>query len=193
MILLRHGQSEFNVVFGETRQDPGIRDPALTELGRDQAAAAAAHLANGAVARRIRRIVSSPYTRTLQTAEIVAAGLGLPVEVDPLIGERAAFVCDIGSPCAALRRRWPQLRLDHVAEEWWPVPVESEEALDARSRRFRRAMAEGGGWSGTLVVTHWGFIRALTGHRVENCAVVTFDPTADHPGGGTVVPLGDPC
>lgn len=193
MILLRHGQSEFNVVFGKTRQDPGIRDPALTALGREQAVAAAAHLSNGAVGRRIRRIVSSPYTRTLQTAEIVAAGLGLPVEVDVLIGERAAFVCDIGTPCAALRQRWPRLRLAHLAEEWWPIPVESETALDARSRLFRDAMAAQDNWHGTLVVTHWGFIRALTGHRVENCALVTFDPTADHPGGGTVVPLGDPC
>ena len=27
MILLRHGQSEFNVVYGVTRVDPGIEDP----------------------------------------------------------------------------------------------------------------------------------------------------------------------
>src|SRR3546814_10221181 len=63
----------------------------------------------------------------------------------------------------------------------------SEAALDARSRRFRDAMAAQDDWHGTLVVTHWGFIRALTGHRVENCALVTFDPTTDHPGGGTEI------
>jgi hypothetical protein len=28
------------------------------------------------------------------------------------------------------------------------------------------------------VVTHWGFIRGLTGHEVGNCAAVPFDPTA---------------
>ena len=39
MILIRHGQSEFNVVYGKTRVDPGIRDPRLTALGERQAQA----------------------------------------------------------------------------------------------------------------------------------------------------------
>ncbi len=34
MLLIRHGQSEFNVVYSVTRQDPGIRDPKLTVEGR---------------------------------------------------------------------------------------------------------------------------------------------------------------
>jgi broad specificity phosphatase PhoE len=42
MFLLRHGQSYFNLHFGETRVDPGIEDPELTPLGIEQAAAAAA-------------------------------------------------------------------------------------------------------------------------------------------------------
>ena len=41
LVLLRHGQSEFNVHFAKTRIDPGIEDPALTEIGRAQARAAA--------------------------------------------------------------------------------------------------------------------------------------------------------
>jgi len=41
MILLRHGQSEFNVVYNVTRVDPGIPDPRLTEEGRRQALVAA--------------------------------------------------------------------------------------------------------------------------------------------------------
>ncbi|MFQ5957802.1 MAG: histidine phosphatase family protein [Alphaproteobacteria bacterium] len=38
MILLRHGESAFNVVYSATRIDPGIRDPRLTEAGRRRAA-----------------------------------------------------------------------------------------------------------------------------------------------------------
>ena len=37
MYLARHGQTMFNVVFGETKQDPGIEDPPLTETGHAQA------------------------------------------------------------------------------------------------------------------------------------------------------------
>ena len=36
MIVMRHGESEFNVVYGRTGTDPGIRDPKLTARGRDQ-------------------------------------------------------------------------------------------------------------------------------------------------------------
>ena len=39
MILIRHGQTEFNRVFSVSRRDPGIRDPALTDRGRRQAQA----------------------------------------------------------------------------------------------------------------------------------------------------------
>ena len=34
MILVRHGQSEFNAVYSVTRVDPGIPDPQLTDIGR---------------------------------------------------------------------------------------------------------------------------------------------------------------
>ena len=69
MILLRHGQSEFNLHFTATRRDPGIIDPRLTPLGHDQARQAAEALAG----QGIRRIIVSPYTRALQTAAPVAA------------------------------------------------------------------------------------------------------------------------
>jgi len=47
MILLRHGQSEFNLHFSATKRDPGIPDPVLTPLGHEQAEAAAEALAEG--------------------------------------------------------------------------------------------------------------------------------------------------
>ena len=80
MILLRHGQSEFNLHFTATRRDPGINDPKLTELGHQQAEAAAEALAR----EPIRRILCSPYTRALQTVAPVAKRLGLPVTEERL-------------------------------------------------------------------------------------------------------------
>ena len=56
MILLRHGQSEFNLHFTATKKDPGIVDARLTPLGHAQAEAAAAALAEA----KVRRILVSP-------------------------------------------------------------------------------------------------------------------------------------
>jgi broad specificity phosphatase PhoE len=189
MILVRHGQSEFNVVYGETRRDPGIRDPILTTLGHRQATSTATFLANYP----IKRIICSPYRRALQTAEIVAAAFDITFEINPGVGERAAFICDIGTTRSELQQAWPHLRFDHLDEEWWPVLEESEQSLDQRCQTFRHQMVATGDWTNTLVITHWGFIRGLTGHRVGNCDVLRFDPSQAHPGGGHVVSTPDVC
>jgi hypothetical protein len=34
-------------------------------------------------------------------------------------------------------------------------------------------------WPDVLVVTHWGFIRGLTGVTVGNSEAIPFDPTAE--------------
>ena len=81
MLLIRHGQSEFNVVYSATRVDPGIRDPRLTDAGRAQARAAGERLAGEGV----RRLLASPYTRALETAEIIAGVLDVPITVTPLV------------------------------------------------------------------------------------------------------------
>jgi broad specificity phosphatase PhoE len=182
MLLIRHGQSEFNVVYSVTRVDPGIRDPLLTATGREQARAAAEALAGEGLA----RLIASPYTRALETAEIIAEILDLPITVDARVGERAAFACDIGSPIAQLRARWPRLTLDHLDDVWWPEHEESEAALDRRSEGFRSAMALAEDWASAGVVTHWGFIRSLTGLTVPNGAVLRIDPTRRE---APVVPL----
>ena len=178
MILLRHGQSEFNAVFSLTRQDPGIPDPRLTETGRAQAAQAARSLAG----HKISRIIVSPYTRALQTAAIVAEILGLPVSVvNAAVRERYAFVCDVGTPASQLARAWPGLDFSHLAEQWWPAEDEPTASVEARARKFRAAMAAEPGWQQALVVSHWGFILSMTGESVPNGAIRRCDPHAPHP------------
>ncbi len=177
MILLRHGQSEFNLHFTATRRDPGIEDPRLTELGQQQARHAAAALAGEG----LRRIVASPYTRALQTAEPLANQLGLPVLVDVTVRERYAFRCDVGSAVADLRQAWPGHDFSAVEEVWWPTQDEPVEHVVERAARFRSAMAADPAWRHTLVVSHWGFILALTGTSVANGQWLRFDPTAPAP------------
>jgi glucosyl-3-phosphoglycerate phosphatase len=172
MILLRHGESEFNRHFSVTKRDPGIRDPALTEHGRAQAEAAAAALAG----RGIGRIVVSPYTRALETAVPLAATLCVPVTVQTLVRERFAFTCDIGSPRSLLEQSWPGHDFSALPEVWWPAETESEAAVNDRAARFRAEVGAAPDGEECLVITHWGFILALTGQRVPNGEWLRYDP-----------------
>src|SRR5688572_15583007 len=114
MILIRHGQSEFNLHFSRTGIDPGIVDPHLTETGRAEVRATAETLQRSE--RPIARLLTSPYTRALQTAEIVAGILKVPVDVEPLVREHAKFQCDVGTCRSLLCESWPSLRFDHLEE-----------------------------------------------------------------------------
>lgn len=176
MILVRHGQSEFNAVYGATRRDPGIRDSGLTELGRRQASEVAAPLrASG-----VRRLIVSPYARALETAALIAGALdaNLAITVEPLVRERRAFSCDVGSPRSRLGRRWPGLDMAHLDEQWWPDSEESEADVARRGAEFRVRMQSVRDRAEIAVITHWGFILALTGRRLGNCETLRFDPTA---------------
>jgi broad specificity phosphatase PhoE/ribonuclease HI len=72
--LLRHGQTEHT----PERRFSGRNDLPLSLTGRAEAEAAAARAAELG----IEVVVASPLRRTRETAEIVAAALGLPVELD---------------------------------------------------------------------------------------------------------------
>ncbi|MCI0756546.1 histidine phosphatase family protein [Teichococcus vastitatis] len=177
MILLRHGQSEFNLHFTATRRDPGIKDPKLTALGQYQAEQAAAALASEGIT----RIIASPYTRALQTAAPLARMLGLPVLVQPLVRERYAFICDIGTPRTALSLQWPELDLAHVDEVWWPAAEEPAPQVEGRAKLFRAEMSALEDWDRTVVVSHWGFILSMTGESVANGRWLRCNPTEPAP------------
>jgi len=177
MILLRHGQSEFNLLFTQTRKDPGIVDPVLTPLGHRQAEDAAASLAR----EDIRRIVVSPYRRAIQTALPAARALGLPLTVTPVVRERYAFTCDIGSPRTELAMTFPGVDFAHLEEVWWPPQEEPADQVEGRAALFRAEMAALDDWAHTLVVSHWGFIMAFTGQSVTNGQIMRVDPTLPAP------------
>jgi broad specificity phosphatase PhoE len=177
MILIRHGQSEFNVHHDRTGRDPGIPDPRLTAHGRQQVAAAAEQLKGHKAG--LRRVLASPYTRTLETAQIVATVLGLPVEIEPLVREHAYYQCDIGTPRSQLSARWPAFSFDHIDETWWPNLDETRGQLEARCRDFHARAASLSDWRHVVVASHWGFILQLTGHSAQNAELVPYDPTRD--------------
>ena len=112
MLLIRHGQSEFNVVFNKTRVDPGIEDPKLTEEGRRQAETAGRALRG----RPPRRLISSPYTRAIETAHIIADVLGgLAIDIVDVF-RKASDVPPIADEAIAVGAKvlWQQLGVNHA-------------------------------------------------------------------------------
>jgi len=182
MFLLRHGQSYFNLLFTATRVDPGIEDPELTPLGVEQAEAAAAELAEVALT----RIIVSPYTRALQTAQPLLAFHQVPVHVMHEVRERAAFACDIGSPPHRLADRFPHHDFAHLPAQWWHEGVEAQEQTDARADAFRTFMAARDDGTTTLLVSHWAFILALTSVSLANGEWLEYDPRSSTQASGQI-------
>jgi broad specificity phosphatase PhoE/ribonuclease HI len=100
LIFLRHGETQHTA--DRKFSGPGGDDPGLIEPGIEQVRRAAKHLSD---AGGIDVLVSSPLRRTLETAEVVAASLGLPIEVDAGFRE-----CSFG--------RWDGLGLGEVQQRW---------------------------------------------------------------------------
>ena len=96
--LLRHGQTPMSV----QKRYAGRTDAPLTEVGVQQAAAAAKRLASAGLA----VIVTSPLLRTVQTAQAVAAVTGATVVTDDGFRE-TDFGAWEGLTFAEVRERWP--------------------------------------------------------------------------------------
>ena len=161
LVMLRHGQTEFNA--GSRMQ--GQLDTELTDLGRSQALAAAEVLAT----RQPLLIVSSDLRRAFDTAETLAQCCGLPVHADPRLREThlgdwqglTHDEVDAGSPGARLAwrddARWAphggESRVD-VADRSTPVVAE----LVAGEHQWGADDAE----RPVVLVAHGGLIAALT-------------------------------
>ena len=70
------------------------------------------------------------------------------------------------------------LNFGDLPDRWWPDAGESEDELDIRCRAFADRLASATGWGETVYVSHWGFIRGLTGHTVANGTLVALAPPA---------------
>jgi ribonuclease H / adenosylcobalamin/alpha-ribazole phosphatase len=97
-VLLRHGQTSMSV----QRRYAGRSDVPLTDLGVQQAAAAAKRLASAGIT----LIVTSPLLRAVRTAEEVAAVTGAQVVTDEGFRE-TDFGAWEGLTFAEVRERWP--------------------------------------------------------------------------------------
>ena len=168
---MRHGESEFNQAFRKTRRDPGIIDPPLTVLGIQQIQQTADFFRE----KDIQFCVSSPYQRALQTSAVLFDLTIQNLTVNFLVGEQFGFSCDIGSPRSELEKKWPQIDFENLVEVWWPSEAETENAVGKRGALFlREASNRFLNTDKLVVVSHWGFIKSVTGLSLENGSVVEF-------------------
>ncbi|MFM7616402.1 MAG: histidine phosphatase family protein [Actinomycetes bacterium] len=147
IVLARHGQTEAN----RDGLLVGRIDPVLTPLGIEQADRLGIALADSSAV----RVVSSPLTRTRQTADAIAARLGLEVEIDDRLVEMDYGAWD-GTPLADIPiETWRAWRTD---AEFRPPDGES---LRDVARRVGAAMGE---WltadDPVIAVTHVSPIKA---------------------------------
>lgn len=151
-----------------TGRDPQINDPPLTDLGRQQVERSAR-----AFTRSVNLILASPFQRAIETAQICAAVLDVPVLIEPLVGEQRLYSCDVGSPVATLEKKWPHLDFSKVDRgEWWLPFPEPRGDLARRIQAFRTEWGCHEHAARILTVSHWYFINAVTGAHPDNAEVV---------------------
>jgi probable phosphoglycerate mutase len=147
MLLVRHGQSEWNAL-GRWQ---GQADPPLSNLGRQQAFSAAPRIGTVDV------IISSDLQRAVETAQIISAQLGVgPVVVEPDLRERDAGAWS-GLTAEQIDAGWPGFREAGNRPEGWEPDADLLVRVGAALTRIA-AEYEG---AEVLVITHGGVVYAL--------------------------------
>ncbi len=176
-LCIRHAESTMNA---EGRWQ-GQVDAPLSERGVGQARALAGRLSRApAPAAGYARLLCSDLLRAQQTAEPIAAALGLAVEVDKRLREADAG-CWSGLLHSEIKARWPQeLARYRSGDEHARAGGGGENRHEVRARvrpvLEELAHAHPGGGDTILIVTHSGVLRTIRpGLPIANAEVHTFD------------------
>jgi ribonuclease HI len=167
LMLLRHGQTELSV----DRRYSGRGNPALTELGRSQAEAAARYLGEKG---GIDAVVCSPLGRAQETAAAAAKELGLDVVTDDDLIEtdfgkwEGLTFTEAAQQDPELHGRW--LRDTGVT----PPGGESFDAVAERVRRARNRIVEDYAGSTVLVVSHVTPIKTMLRLALDGSAGILY-------------------
>lgn len=175
--LIRHGQSTFNAFMSLHGRDPMYFDAPLSPLGEEQAA----RLVNHFRAVDVELVVTTPFTRAIQTASAGFREKDVPLLVSPHHRELLAASCDVGRSPNLLANEFPELDFTALSDPWWhveadhPGPFAREPEADfmERMKRFK-------GWIASrpeqdiAVVGHGMFFYHLTGTFLENAEVMTI-------------------
>jgi len=180
--LVRHGETDWN----RLGRIQGATDIPLNDTGRDQARATGEKMQG----RKWDVIVSSPLSRALETANIIASCIGLPEPTPvPDIVER-----NYGE---AEGMTGPELEAFYPGDT--PVPGrETREAVKVRVLAAIHSIAAANKGKNVIIVAHGGVIRAVLqsttgqaflGERITNGSVHSFHHSDD---GLQLVQFNDP-
>lgn len=154
LYLLRHGETTWN----KEGRIQGHLDPPLSRLGVEQAHRLADRLAGEA----IDAVFSSDLQRARVTAEVLAAGHGLPVRTTRLLRE-ACLGCWQGLTADEVLASFPEqhkaYREDPVANR--PRGAESLDEVIARCDAFLHELRTQESFSVIAVTCHGGSVRGL--------------------------------
>ena len=190
IILLRHGQTDYNV----SGRMQGHLDSMLTSVGHEQAAAAAPVVA----ALGPDLVISSDLRRAADTAEVVGAACGLPVKFDARLREtdlgrwqgRTVAEIDRDEPGAITAWRSDPTFAPPGGESRVAVVVRARPVVD----ELDAELADSGETSTALLVAHGGVIAGLVTGLLElplatwpsfggmgNCRWAVLARRPDHP------------
>jgi probable phosphoglycerate mutase len=128
IILIRHGQTDWNVV----GRYQGQADPPLNELGLEQAHLLAEELESIP----LDRLISSPLKRAFQTAQVISDHLHIPLQTDPRLMEihQGDWQTRLRSEIESL---YPKLFRSWEAEPWQVTPPGGESLRQVQKRVYR--------------------------------------------------------
>jgi probable phosphoglycerate mutase len=190
-LLVRHGASAAAIPGRPFPMRAGQGDPPLSPEGREQAERLAARLAGV----RCSRMFASPFARTAQTAEPIAAACGLEPTVLEDLREVHTGELEGGEFRIRVARGHPLITRLFAEERWDVIPgAEPMEAFEGRVREAAAAVVAATGPGTALVVTHGAWIaelcRQATASRpfaflmVDNASITRLVAL---PGGGWVL------
>ena len=173
---IRHGQSEFNARFNSIMGDPMIYDAPLSPLGHQQAIQVQEHISSLG----IERVIASPLTRAIQTAEHIFK-TGPAIEIDPRHRELLSHSCDVGRSPEILKEDFPGFEFSHLKNVWWHDGVTNDYGIAHEPAEvYEERVAEFRGWLAALpgqsiaIVGHGNFFKSLMGRMLENCEIHEF-------------------
>ncbi|MGE5654148.1 MAG: histidine phosphatase family protein [Bacillota bacterium] len=166
---VRHGETHYDLA-EQRRLKGGMRDLVpLTDKGREQALSAAERLRG----MPITRIVTSPMTRAMETAHIIAVALGLPMAVEFDLHE---WLPDLSHNYDSSRfAREQSAEMECLGGEWPTGETRGWEPLSSVRQRVRSSLIKYQGGEPLVVVAHGTLIYAMTGERISTGHVIKFE------------------